>query len=207
MDSPALAALAEALHRALPGRDLTCDLSDALGQAEPPQVGALPPGFRPLHAGRPFAGLAVTAQPQDTELGAVYAALEQAPAGSVLVVAGAATHAFWGERTTRAAQARGVRAAVLAGACRDVNAVRHLGFPVVCTGVTPGAGPRRAGGVIQLPVTLGGVGVRPGDLVVGDDSGVVVVPAARALQLVPALLRDLPPAFLSAPSRPDRSSP
>ena len=119
---PGLAALAQALHEALPGRDLTCDLSDALGHGETPdQGGALPPGFRPLHPGRPFAGLAVTAQPQGTELGAVYAALDLAPAGSVLVVAGPATHAFWGERTTRAALDRGVRAAVLAGACRDVT--------------------------------------------------------------------------------------
>lgn len=198
MDSPALAALAQALHEALPGRDLTCDLSDAQDHG-----GALPPGFRPLYPGRPFAGLAVTVQPQDTELGAVYAALEVAPAGSVLVVAGPATHAFWGERTTRAALARGVRAAVLAGACRDVGAVRHLGFPVVCTGVTPGAGPRRAGGAVQVPLTLGGVRVRPGDLIVGDANGVVVVSAERIPQIVPALLRDLPPTFFL----PDRSSP
>ena len=200
---PGLAALAQALHEALPGRDLTCDLSDALGHGETPdQGGALPPGFRPLHPGRPFAGLAVTAQPQGTELGAVYAALDLAPAGSVLVVAGPATHAFWGERTTRAALDRGVRAAVLAGACRDVTAVRNLGFAVACTGVTPLAGRRRAGGEVQVPLRLGGLTVSPGDLVVGDDNGVVVVPAARVPQIVSALLRDLPPAFLS-----NRSSP
>lgn len=203
MTDPELAALADELHRALPGRDLTCDLSDALGHGESQAGGgALPPGFRPLHPGRPFAGLAVTVSPQDTELGAVYAALDLAPAGSVLVIGGPATHAFWGERTTRAALGRGVRAAVLAGACRDVSAVHHLGFAVVCSGVTPLAGRRREGGAVQVPLAVGGVLVYPGDLVVGDDNGVVVVPARRAAEIVPALLRDLPSAL-----SPDRSTP
>lgn len=178
------------LREHLPGRDLTCDLSDALSHRPQQGVsGALPATFRPLWPDRPFAGVAVTARTHGGDPGAVYRALDQAGPGSVLVVDGAGVHtALWGERTTLAAQARGVQAAVIHGACRDVSAIRSLGFPVVSTGVTPGAAPRGTQGVTQGPVSLGGVPVSPGDVLVGDANGVVVLPASGAEDLLRTVL-------------------
>ncbi|GHF38354.1 regulator of RNase E activity RraA [Deinococcus metalli] len=169
----------------LPGRDLTCDLSDTLGH-----TGALGRAFQSVWPGATFAGPALTVRTVGTDLGAVYAGIAAAPAGSVVVIDthGTDHSAFWGENTTRAAQARGVVAAVIDGACRDVSAVRALRFPVVCTGRIPQAGLRGPHGEVNVPVALGGVPVHPGDLIVGDDNGVVVLPAAEAARVVTAVL-------------------
>lgn len=181
-------ALADRLNAVLPGRDLTCDLSDALGH-----TGSLGADFRPLWTGATFAGVAVTVRTAGTDLGAVYRAIDAAPPGSVIVIDthGTRHSAFWGENTTKAALARGVRAAVINGACRDVTAIRALGFPVVCTGTVPQAGLRGDQGEINVPVALGSVPVQPGDLIAGDDNGVVVVPAADAPRVVDSVLADL----------------
>lgn len=183
-------ALAQRLTPLLPGRDLTCDLSDALGH-----TGGLGAGFRPLWPGATFAGPAMTVRTLGSDLGAVYRAIDLAPPGSVLVIDthGTRHFAFWGERTTRAALERGIRGAVIDGACRDVTAVRALGFPVVCTGTVPQAGRRGEHGEVNVPVALGGLPVRPGDLIVGDDNGVVVVPAADVQRVVEPVLADLLP--------------
>lgn len=194
MSGPNLLALADQLAAALPGRDLTCDLSDLLGHS-----GGLSSDFRPLWPGATFAGPAVTVRTVGTDLGTVYRAIGSAPPGSVLVIDthGIRHSAFWGENTTRAALERGVRAAVIGGACRDVAAIRRLGFPVVSTGHTPQAGLRDDEGEVAVPVSIGGVPVLPGDLIVGDDNGVVVVPAAEAPRVVNAVLAELVQATLS----------
>ncbi|MFC3831667.1 MULTISPECIES: RraA family protein [Deinococcus] len=181
-------ALADRLNAALPGRDLTCNLSDALGH-----TGGLGADFRPLWTGATFAGVAVTVRTAGTDLSAVYRAIDAAPPDSVLVIDthGTRHSAFWGENTTKAALAHGVRAAVIDGACRDVTAIRALGFPVVCTGTVPQAGRREDGGDVNVPVALGSVPVQPGDLIAGDDNGVVVVPAADAPRVVDSVLADL----------------
>ncbi len=188
MASVNVVALADRLNALLPGRDLTCDLSDALGH-----TGGLGADFRPLWTGATFAGVAVTVRTAGTDLGAVYRAIDAAPPGSVLVIDthGTRHSAFWGENTTKAALARGVRAAVINGACRDVTAIRQLNFPVVCTGTVPQAGLRGDQGEINVPVALGSVPVQPGDLIAGDDNGVVVVPAADAPRVVDSVLADL----------------
>lgn len=172
----------------LPGRDLTCDLSDALGH-----TGGLGPAFRPVYEGATFAGPAMTVRTVGTDLSAVYAGIAAAPPGSVLVIDthGTREWAFWGETTTRAALERGVVAAVIDGPCRDVTAIRRLGFPVTCTGHVPQAGRRGTHGETRVPVTLGGVPVHPGDVIVGDDNGVVVLPAAEAAQAIRHVLGEL----------------
>ncbi len=157
--------------------DLTCAVSDALGHG-----GAMHAGMRPVWPGARLIGKAVTVQPLGTDLSAVYSGIEAAPEGSVLVIDahGQRHSAFWGERTTRAALARGLRGAVIDGACRDVTAVTRLGFPVFSTGVTPNAGVRGGQGRVQVPVAPAGIPVQPGDLILADENGVVVVPLAQA---------------------------
>ncbi len=170
--------------------DLTCTVCDAQDR-----YGALGAAFRPVWAGAAMIGPAVTVRTFGTDLSAVFEGIAAAEAGSVLVIDshGVTNSAFWGERTTRAALARGLAGAVIDGACRDVSAVRRLGFAVFSTAVTPNAGLPGGRGQINVPVALGGQPIVPGDLVVADENGVVVVAQARAeptLARVRALLND-----------------
>ncbi len=157
--------------------DLTCTVSDALGRE-----GALGADFRPVWPGARFVGEAVTVRTFGTDLSAVFEALELAPPGAALVIDshGVRHTAYWGERTTLTALARGLAGSVIDGACRDVNAVTRLGYPVFSTGVTPNAGLPGGRGRVNVPVQVGGVPVSPGDLVIGDENGVVIVPRDRA---------------------------
>jgi regulator of RNase E activity RraA len=81
---------------------------------------------------------------------------------------------------------RGVAGVVVDGAARDVRGLRELGFPTFCSGVTPRIFGSQGPGAINIPIACGGVPVNPGDIVLGDDDGVVVVPrddAERVLAL------------------------
>lgn len=176
--------------RALLGEDdLSCTVSDALGRG-----GALDAGFRPVWPGARLLGPAVTVRTFGTDLSAVFDGIAAAAAGSVLVIDshGVSNSAFWGERTTRAALARRLAGAVIGGACRDVVALKRLKFPVFSTGVTPNAGLPGGRGEVNVPVALGGQPVSPGDLLVADENGVVVVPMSQiqeTLAKVRALLQ------------------
>ncbi|TAM70684.1 MAG: methyltransferase [Microbacteriaceae bacterium] len=111
----------------------------------------------------------------------IHRELSAIAAGSVLVVdaGGYDDRAVWGEVLALAARAGGVLGVVIDGAVRDVDAMSKLGFPVFARGVCP-AGPHKAGGGLSaVPISCGGVAVVPGDLILGDADGVVVVPAAR----------------------------
>lgn len=191
-------ALMDAWRALLDDGDLTCVVSDALGRG-----GALGAAFRPVWPGARCVGEAVTVRTFGTDLSAVFDGLQAAPRGAVLVIDshGVTNSAFWGERTTRAALARGLAGAVIDGGCRDVTAVRRLGFPVFSTAVTPNAGLPGGRGAVNVPVAAGGLPVHPGDLVVADENGVVVVPreiAAATLARVRELLDAESAAFAAA---------
>jgi regulator of RNase E activity RraA len=116
-----------------------------------------------------------------------HAAIYRAPAGSIVVAdAGDASHAVAGGNVSAVAQRRGIAAFVIDGAVRDVGEVRELGFPVVSRGVIPVAGTKVAVELLGERIRCGGVDVEPGDLVVVDEDGIVVVPAAR----IEEVLRD-----------------
>lgn len=110
----------------------------------------------------------------------------------VVVIAnqGRTTVSCWGDILTAAAQQRGVRGVVIDGACRDVDAITEARFPVYARAGVPvtarGRIVERAG---DVPVTFAGVRVRPNDLVIADASGVVMVPAARADDVLAAAER------------------
>ena len=140
----------------------------------------------------PFVGAAFTVEAPEGDLEAVYRGLEAAPPGSVLVVAtGGAPRAIWGETTTRLAQERGLAGAVLDGACRDVKAVREAALPVVACGVNPKRAARSGRGEVGGVLSLYGVTVRHGDVVVSDENGTVIVPQEDFDALVnPFLLQE-----------------
>lgn len=110
----------------------------------------------------------------------------------VIVIAnqGRAGVSCWGDILTAAAQQRGIRGVVIDGACRDVDAITEAAFPVYARDGVPvtarGRIVERAG---DVPVTFGGVLVTPGDLVIADASGVVVVPAGQAEDVLAAAER------------------
>lgn len=171
---------------------VTCVLSDAMGR-----TGAMAADVRPMWSGARLVGRAVTARTHGSDLSAVFAAIAHAQPGDVVVVEGpgAPAIAFWGENASRAARARGAVGAVVGAPIRDVAAHPALGFPVFATGATPRGGVFGERGAVQVPVVVGGLVVHPGDAVVGDENGVVVVPLAdleRVVAAVPAVLeRDL----------------
>ncbi len=171
-----------ALRRyALEEEGFTCVLADALGRSF-----ALGPEIRPMWPEARLVGRAVTARTSGTELAAVFDAIDLAEPGDVVVVenASGAAVAFWGENTTLSARNRGAAGVVLGAPVRDVAAHQRLRFPVFATGATPRAGVFGSRGETQVPVALGGMVVRPGDAVLGDENGVVVVPSERLADVV-----------------------
>ena len=111
----------------------------------------------------------------------LHAAIYRAEPGSVIVVeSGDLDYALAGGNVCAIAHRRGVAGFVLDGLVRDIGEVRELGFPVYGRGVIPKPGGKSATAPLNLPVICGGVTVQVGDVVVADEDGVAVVPAARA---------------------------
>lgn len=153
----------------------------------------LPPAIRPLAPGMSLAGPAFTVRGRpaetvdhDAALRKVLAMLGEVPAGNVAVYA--CEHdvsAHLGELSVTSLGARGVAGCVLDGGCRDVRFVLDEGFPVFCRFVTPEDSTWRWSlEGTQEPVTIGQVRIQPGDWIVGDDDGVVCVPAAVAEEVL-----------------------
>ena len=161
------------------------DILDARGLHDQ----TLPPAIRPLRPEMRLAGPAFTvsgrpAEPEsyDSALRKVLAMLGEVPAGHVAVYAcGHEVAAHLGELSVTSLHARGVAGCVLDGGCRDVRFILDQGFPVFCNHLTPEDSTWRWElEEMQVPIMIGRVRVEPGDWVVGDDDGVVVVPAGIA---------------------------
>jgi regulator of RNase E activity RraA len=117
----------------------------------------------------------------------VLAGLQQSGPRDVLVVAaGSEEHAVAGELFATEALRRGVAGIVIDGLCRDSRTLAGLDLPVYARGVVPTACPAKAVPVVQVPITIGSVEVRPGDLVLGDDDGLVVATADEVLAVLDA---------------------
>jgi 3-hexulose-6-phosphate synthase / 6-phospho-3-hexuloisomerase len=131
-----------------------------------------------------IAGPAVTVVTLDGDWAKPVEAIDRAGPGDVIVVdAGGGTTAIWGELASWSAHGRKLAAVVVDGAIRDVDAILELGFPAFSRHVSPNAGEPKGHGEIGVEVVVGGQKVRPGDWIVGDASGVVVVPRERAAEV------------------------
>ncbi len=108
---------------------------------------------------------------------ALQVAVAEAPAGSVIVVRATEPpeRGYWGELLATQAIAGGILGVVIDGNCRDVDALTNLAFPIFATGVSARAANRVEGGSVGGDVMVGGVEISPGDIIVGDSDGVVVV--------------------------------
>ena len=133
----------------------------------------------------------VNARPADNLM--VHKALQVATPGDIVVVntGGNTTSAVFGELMCHTASAAGLGGIVVDGAIRDVEGITRLGFPAFSRTVSPGSCDKDGPGEINVPISCGGTVVAPGDIVVGDADGVVVVPRGDAevvLRLVAALM-------------------
>jgi 4-hydroxy-4-methyl-2-oxoglutarate aldolase len=156
---------------------------EALGR-----VGYLGPEFRPAWPGARVGGTAVTVLcwPGDNLM--IHVAIEQCRPGDVLVVAtnSPSTDGLFGELFATALAHRGVRGVVLGCGVRDVAELREMGFPAWSRAVSAQGSVKATAGAVNVPVVLGGQVVHPGDVVVGDDDGVTIVPRADVPQALTA---------------------
>jgi regulator of RNase E activity RraA len=172
-NSPRPAAELTSAFRGVPTGHV-CDAMDRLG--------ALAPHIRPLRPDLYLCGPALTVRTRPGDNLMVWKAIDVARPGDVLVIAtyGHSTVSTFGEFVVMAAKAKGVAGIVCDGLCRDVGGIRALDIPVYTAGSAPSSPGKDGPGEIGAAVTCGGVVVQPGDVVVGDEDGVVVVPLADA---------------------------
>ena len=134
--------------------------------------------LRPLHAGGVLAGPALTVKTRPGDNLMVHAALNRAEPGDVLVVdaGGDLTNSIIGELMLAYAESRGMAGVVIYGAVRDYGAIRAGRFPVFAAGVTH-RGPYKDGpGEVNVRIAIEGMVIEPGDLILGDDDGLLCVP-------------------------------
>ena len=138
--------------------------------------------FRPIQQGARLAGSAVTVSCHPGDNLMIHAAVEMCGEGDVLVVTNTApsTHGMFGELIATSLMARGTRALIMDAGVRDTAELRELGFAVWSQHVSCQGTVKASPGSVNVPVVLGAVTVYPGDVVVADDDGVVVVPLAEA---------------------------
>jgi len=168
---------------------LACSDTAAVADAQG-GFGILDPAIRSVVPGRKVAGPAFTVKCYPGSIITVHKALVEARPGDVLVVDGEGDGrggALIGELMSRECIDRGLAGVVVDGAVRDVAGLCALGFPTFARQVTPRVGVNRRLGQTQVPVSVGGVVVRPGDYVLADDDGVAVIAAADLERIVTAV--------------------
>lgn len=160
----------------------TANISDALHR-----TGELR-GLKPVWTGEPgelkFAGPAVTVRTYDGDWSAPVRAIDHAKEGDVIVVdACRGEIAVWGELATNSCISRGVVGVVIDGAVRDLDDIRRLKFPVFARNFTPTAGEPKGFGEINAPIEICGRNIEPGDWIIGDESGIVIVSKNAAVEI------------------------
>jgi 4-hydroxy-4-methyl-2-oxoglutarate aldolase len=152
------------------------------------RTGYLGASLRPVHLGSRVGGTAVTVAcwPGDNLM--IHAAVEQCRHGDILVVTttSPSTDGSFGELLATALQRRGVRGLVTTGGVRDVAELHAMKFPVFCSAVSAQGTVKATAGTVNVPISIGGHQIVPGDAIVADDDGVAVVPRLALTQTLAA---------------------
>jgi len=152
----------------------TSQISDALKNLTG-EYGVIP-GVKPIKDDLKISGRVFTVKTQQDDWGTSLKAIETAKKGEIVFICCDGDEiGVWGELFSKYAQKKGIQSTVIYGAMRDVGAVRELNYPVFSRSVVPHAGTPQAEGEINITLDCGGVKVKTGDWIFGDDCGVVVI--------------------------------
>lgn len=160
----------------------TCDVMNR-NSAMNPRIHMIARGEKPI-----VAGPALTVKCRAGDNLAVHAAMELCQEGDVMVISneGDTTRSLMGDNMMAYLKFyKKIAALVVDGPLRDVNEIQDWGLPVYCTGSTPGGPYKEGPGEVNVPIACGNVSVRPGDIIVCDGDGVIVIPQRDAEALLP----------------------
>ncbi len=152
------------------------------------RVGLMKPYMRPIYPGAYTCGTAVTVLLHPGDNWMMHVVAEQIQPGDVVIAACSAdnTDGFFGDLLGTSFQARGAKGLIIDGGCRDVKELKAMDFPVWSRAISAKGTIKATLGSVNIPVVCAGAHVNPGDVVIADDDGVVIVPAAVAQQVADA---------------------
>lgn len=156
----------------------TANISDALHRGETLK------DIAPVVQGLKMVGKAFTVRTYPGDWAKPVEAVDQTQVGEVIVIdAGGVGPAVWGELASHSAKGKKIAGVVINGAIRDVEEIRKISFPAFAKIITPQAGEPKGLGEIGIPITISGIKIFPGDWIIGDDDGVIVVPQNKAVEI------------------------